>query len=62
MQKINYENRRYEIISYDPDWKERFLKESIIIKTIFGDKISVEHIGSTSVEGMSGKSCIFISS
>jgi GrpB-like predicted nucleotidyltransferase (UPF0157 family) len=52
----NYINRKYQVLPYDPSWRERFEKEAQTIKEIFTDNIvRIEHIGSTSVPGMSGK-------
>jgi GrpB-like predicted nucleotidyltransferase (UPF0157 family) len=52
-----YKNRKYEIVSYNPKWPESFLFYAEKIRKIFGNVI-IEHIGSTAIPGMSGKSCI----
>lgn len=52
-----YKDRKYEIVAYDPNWPKRFETYASKIRQIFGD-IQIEHIGSTSVPGMSGKSCV----
>ena len=57
---FEYKDRKYNICSYDTDWQKRFLSEEKIIRKIFGHDILIEHIGSTSVVGMEGKSCIDI--
>lgn len=57
---FDYKKRKYEVVKYNPNWKRRYLAEAKIIKKIFGNKIVIEHIGSTSVPGMAGKSCIDI--
>jgi GrpB-like predicted nucleotidyltransferase (UPF0157 family) len=49
------------LIPYQPSWKDKFEVEKIKIKDIFGDKaIAVEHIGSTSIPGLSAKPIIDI--
>lgn len=48
--------RPYELRPYDPTWKDTFERIAEHIKPIFGDNlISIEHIGSTSIEGMMAK-------
>jgi len=57
----NYKNRKYEIISYDPAWVNKFETEAKILNSIFANKaLSIEHIGSTSVFGLAGKPTIDI--
>jgi GrpB-like predicted nucleotidyltransferase (UPF0157 family) len=57
----NYKNRKYEIISYDPTWVNKFEAEAKILNSIFAkNALSVEHIGSTSVSGLAGKPTIDI--
>ncbi len=49
------------VLPYDPGWKADFEKIKEEIKGVAGDLIAaVEHVGSTSVEGMSAKPCIDI--
>ncbi|PEA55655.1 hypothetical protein CON64_05805 [Bacillus pseudomycoides] len=44
------------IEEYKPNWTLQFTEEQKIIKNIMGDAaITIEHIGSTSVEGLSAK-------
>lgn len=57
---FDYKDRKYDVVAYDPNWKKRFLDESQAIRNIFGNDIQIEHVGSTSVVGMEGKSCIDI--
>ena len=52
-----YKDRKYDIIPYNSEWPIRFEKYKSKIKEIFGN-VQIEHIGSTSVPGMSGKNCI----
>jgi len=47
---------------YNPKWKDMFDEEKTNLKEIFGDlAINIEHIGSTSIEGLSSKPIIDIS-
>lgn len=39
-------------------WKETFLSEKRKLQPLFGEEVSIEHIGSTSVEGMVAKPVI----
>ncbi|MGF9958653.1 GrpB family protein [Bacillus mycoides] len=44
------------IEEYTPDWALQFKEEQRLLKGIMGDKaITIEHIGSTSVEGLGAK-------
>jgi GrpB-like predicted nucleotidyltransferase (UPF0157 family) len=48
--------RRIEVVPYDPNWKNKFILEAKIIKSIFSNEIlSVHHIGSTAIPGISAK-------
>ena len=56
---IKYKNRKYEIVSYDPKWKDKFAEEAKVLNSIFGmSAIKIEHVGSTAVPGLSGKPII----
>lgn len=57
---FNYKNRKYDIGAYDARWGKIFVDEANTIKNIFGSSVLIEHIGSTAVPGMTGKSCIDI--
>jgi GrpB-like predicted nucleotidyltransferase (UPF0157 family) len=47
------------VLAYDPTWKEAFEEIKREIESAIGDLIiGIEHVGSTSVEGMSAKPCI----
>ncbi|MCP5383034.1 MAG: GrpB family protein [Altererythrobacter sp.] len=49
-------NRPYSIETYDPEWKKKYEEVSKRISDILGESIiSIEHIGSTSIEGMVAK-------
>ncbi len=46
---------------YQPSWKDKFEAEKSKLQKIFGDKaIAIEHIGSTSIEGLASKPIIDI--
>ncbi len=50
-----------ELVEYTSQWKKDFKKEALKLKRIFGDTaIAIEHIGSTSIEGLSAKPIIDI--
>ena len=50
---------RVTVVPYDPAWKVAFLKIKSEIQEACGDLIAgVEHVGSTSVEGLCAKPCI----
>lgn len=55
-----YKDRKYQIVPYITDWKNQFAIEAEKIRNIFGKEIHIEHVGSTAVPGMEGKSCIDI--
>ena len=49
------------LLAYQPAWKEKFQVEKEKLQKVFGDEaITIEHIGSTSIEGLSSKSIIDI--
>jgi len=53
--------KRVVVVPYDEAWKSAFEEIRIEIEAEIGDLIlGVEHIGSTSVEGMAAKPCIDI--
>ena len=53
--------RKVVVLSYDSAWKSAFEKIKKEIEDAIGDCIiGIEHVGSTSVEGMSAKPCIDI--
>jgi GrpB-like predicted nucleotidyltransferase (UPF0157 family)/8-oxo-dGTP pyrophosphatase MutT (NUDIX family) len=50
-----------KLIHYQPSWRDKFEAEKIRLEEIFGDKaIAIEHIGSTSIPGLSAKPIIDI--
>ena len=51
--------RKVIVLPYDPAWKDDFAAISAEIAQALGDWMAgIEHVGSTSVEGMSAKPCI----
>jgi len=53
--------RTVVIVPYDDKWPEMFETESLLIKTLLGAvAVSIHHIGSTSVPGLSAKPIIDI--
>ena len=53
--------KRVVVVPYDEAWKNAFEEIKTEIETEIGDLIiGIEHVGSTSVEGMSAKPCIDI--
>ena len=53
--------KKVVVVPYDPEWKKDFIAISSEIKEALGDIAeSVEHVGSTSVEGLSAKPVIDI--
>ena len=52
---------KIELVQYDENWKADFQKIKEELLTVLKDLIiDIEHIGSTSVEGLSSKPCIDI--
>lgn len=50
-----------KVLPYDPQWKSDFEKIKKELENVIGnDILRIEHIGSTSVEGLSAKPCIDI--
>lgn len=59
--KLTKRNRIIEVVPYTLEWKFEFEKIKAMIKNYIGDLIiSIEHVGSTSVEGLSAKPIIDI--
>jgi GrpB-like predicted nucleotidyltransferase (UPF0157 family) len=49
------------IMPYQPSWRDKFEKEKIVLQNLFNNKaIEIEHIGSTSIEGLPSKPIIDI--
>lgn len=52
---------KVEVVPYNPEWVNKYLSESALIKQACGDKILIiEHAGSTSVVGLAAKPIIDI--
>ena len=55
------ETKRVVVVPYDEAWKSAFEKIKNEIESVIGDMIlGIEHVGSTSVIGLSAKPCIDI--
>ena len=53
------QTKKVTVLPYDAAWKTAFEKIKNEIESVLGDlAVSVEHVGSTSVEGMWAKPCI----
>lgn len=49
----------YDIITYDPAWVRRYEAEASAVKGIFGSRLlNIEHVGGTSVPGLSARPAI----
>ena len=58
---MNNPPRRIEVHPYNPTWKTAFLELQAMLQGILGDLVlSIEHVGSTSVEGLAAKPIIDI--
>ncbi|SDL48226.1 GrpB family protein [Paenibacillus jilunlii] len=61
MKNIAEKTKIVEVVPYDPAWKEEFIRLRDFLLEITGDLIiAAEHVGSTSVEGLSAKPIIDI--
>jgi len=57
--KTNPQDPAVEVVPYDPQWPERFAQEAARIRAALGENcVTVHHIGSTSVPGLSAKPII----
>ncbi|OIP65489.1 MAG: hypothetical protein COV32_03285 [Candidatus Yonathbacteria bacterium CG10_big_fil_rev_8_21_14_0_10_43_136] len=53
------ENRKYSLSDYDPNWVLKFASIKDLLIKVFGDKaLKIEHVGSTSIPGMTAKPLI----
>jgi GrpB-like predicted nucleotidyltransferase (UPF0157 family) len=51
--------RKVEVVPYSPNWEDLFNREQALLKALFGkSQVSIYHIGSTSVPGLSAKPII----
>jgi GrpB-like predicted nucleotidyltransferase (UPF0157 family) len=52
-------NSTIQLVPYDPSWPSQFSKLEIRVRQALGDKVLIlEHVGSTSVKGLSAKPII----
>ncbi len=52
-------NTPITLIGYDPEWPARFAREAARVRDVLGDTaLRIEHVGSTSVPGLSAKPII----
>ncbi len=59
--ELGLEKGIVKVEKYNPEWEEEFNKEKKNLKEIFGDvAVSIEHVGSTAVVGLSAKPIIDI--
>ncbi|NQZ23200.1 MAG: GrpB family protein [Colwellia sp.] len=59
--ELNLNHRVIDVIDYDPRWKDIFeIEKELLVNAIGSNAISIEHIGSTSVEGLVAKPVIDI--
>ncbi|MDI3411540.1 GrpB family protein [Bacillus sonorensis] len=53
--------RKVEVVSYAPEWKDKFSNEKQQLEGLYGiEAIHIHHIGSTSIPGISAKPIIDI--
>ena len=52
--------RMVQVVEYDPTWPERFAREQSSLARALPEALAIEHIGSTSVPGLSAKPTIDI--
>ena len=58
---IGQHKRNFKLVPYQNDWNDHFKKEADLLISILGEKVlRIEHIGSTSIPGMSAKAIIDI--
>jgi len=58
---IGQHKRNFELVPYQNDWNDHFKRERGLLFSILGEKVlRIEHIGSTSIQGMSAKAIIDI--
>ena len=59
--EINLSSRVVEVVDYDPNWKNTFETERVLLTKAIGiNAVKIEHIGSTSVVGLIAKPVIDI--
>ncbi len=61
MLKYKPTNRPYKIVEYNQLWAIRFEREASAVRQVLGSTaLAIEHIGSTSVQGLAGKPTVDI--
>ncbi|MGV8947785.1 MAG: GNAT family N-acetyltransferase [Candidatus Paracaedibacter sp.] len=59
IEKTNQKNSIVEVVSYNLQWPEMFLQEAAKIRAALGENcVTVHHVGSTSISGISAKPII----
>jgi len=59
MENSDPQQRKYTVLSYNPEWPALFESVREELKTVFHDEaIKIEHVGSTAVPGMAAKPTI----
>ncbi len=56
--EIKQKSRKYYFTEYNPDWVRQYEELENILASIWDEALSIEHIGSTSIFGMSAKPVI----
>lgn len=57
--KTNPKDPAVELVSYDPQWPEMFTQEAAKIRAALGENcVTIHHVGSTSIPGLSAKPII----
>ena len=52
---------KVELVPYDPNWKKEYEKEKVILQKVLGSfALDIQHVGSTSIPGLSAKPIIDI--
>jgi len=58
---IGQHKRNFKLVPYQNDWNDHFKREADLLISILGEKVlRIEHVGSTSIPGMSAKAIIDI--
>ena len=58
---IGLDKNSVKVVPYDATWKDEFEKEKVILKNLLKDfDVRIEHVGSTSIPGLSAKPIIDI--
>lgn len=53
---MDKKDRPYSVLPHDPSWRDRYERERKVLSRVFQEKaLRIEHVGSTSVEGLWAK-------